>query len=297
VNKIFITGANGFVGKHLIEFCKKKNIPFVAGTRSLYGDLTTQTNWEEILNGCDSIVHLAARVHVMKEKDEDPLKLFRKANVEATLALANAAKKKGVRKFIYISSIKAVNEVSKEFPLRLNDTPMPQDPYGISKLEAEQALMKLHSEGNFEVVIIRPPLVYGKGVKANFEKLFWLVKKDLPLPFGKVNNKRSMVSVLNLCDFIIHCIYHPQSGGQTFFVSDGIDYSLKDILLRMGEVENKHPHLLPIPIGFMKFGASLLGKKAYADRLFGNLHVDISKNETLLGWTPKFSFKDTYLND
>lgn len=293
---IFITGANGFVGKFLCNELAKRNILFKAGTRDTYGDITKQVDWAPLLSGCDSIVHLAARVHVMDEKDNDPLLAFRKMNVEATISLASAAKKSGVKRFIFLSSIKVNGEETGSAPFTASDSPNPHDPYGISKMEAEHELLKLHEPGVFEVVIIRPPLIYGPGVKANFEKLFWLVKKDLPIPFGLVANKRSLVSVLNLCDLIILCLTHPLASGQTFLVSDEKVYSLKELIRLMGKSLGKYPHLLPVPVSIMKFIAALLGKTSYADRLFGNLHVDIEKTKTRLEWKPPFTFEETYKN-
>lgn len=294
MNKIFITGANGFVGKNLIQQLNQKHIPFIAGSREIYGDITEQKNWENFLSGCEVVVHLAARVHIMEENDSDPLTSFRKMNVEATLNLAEAAKKVGVKRFIYISSVKVNGEETTSEPFKASDKPNPQDPYGLSKLEAELGLLKLHTAGTFEVVIIRPPLIYGPGVKANFEKLYWLVRKDLPIPFGKVNNKRSLVSVSNLSDLIIKCFYHPNASGQIFLVSDGHDYSLKELIQVMAKTIGKYPHLIPVPVSLMKFGLKVLGKASYAERLFGNLHVDITKTKTLLEWSPSFSFEDTY---
>jgi nucleoside-diphosphate-sugar epimerase len=291
---IFITGSTGFVGTHLVNQFKNKNINYVAGSRALYGDLTADNDWKSLLKGCDVIIHLAARVHVMEEKEQDPLEAFRIINVIATMKLAEAAKAAGVKRFIYLSSVKVNGEETGEQPFSASDLPNPQDPYGVSKMEAEIALMKLHTNKLFEVVIIRPPLIYGLGVKANFNKLFWLVKKDLPLPFGRVNNKRSLVSVLNLCDLIIRCIDHPCAGGEVFLASDGKDYSLKELILLMGKVLDKQPHLLPIPVELMRCALGFLGKSSYADRLFGNLHVDIEKTKKILDWNPLFSFEDTF---
>jgi UDP-glucose 4-epimerase len=292
--KVFITGANGFVGTQLQKMLRQKAIPFVAGTRSLYGDISTQKNWVELLKDCDSVVHLAARVHVMNETESDPLIAFRKYNVEATLNIAKAAKASGVKRFIFISSVKVNGEETHAKPFTPQDRPAPQDPYGQSKAEAEAELLNLHEPGVFEVVIIRPPLIYGPGVKANFESLMKLVNINLPLPFGLVKNKRSLVSVLNLSDLIITCLIHPGAGGKVFLVSDDNDLSLAELIQKIAVVQNKSAKLLPIPVGLMKLGALLLGKKAYADRLFGNLQVDISETKQILNWRPPFSFEDTF---
>lgn len=292
--KVFITGANGFVGRALVNTLKKKNISFTEGNRSLYGNICEQSSWGNFLAGHEVVVHLAARVHVMDEKSADPLTEFRKMNVEATFNIAKGAKESGVKKFIFISSIKVNGEETSAIPFKESDVPSPLDPYGVSKMEAENALMTLHEKGVFDVIVIRPPLIYGKGVKANFEKLFWLVKKDLPLPFGSVENKRSLVSVLNLCDFIVKCVEHPKAAGEVFMISDDHDYSLRELLEFMGKTLGKYPHLLPVPVRLMKFVASLIGKKAFATRLFGNLHVDVTKAKTLLDWHPPYSFEETF---
>lgn len=291
---IFITGANGFVGQHLCSELAKRSISFKAGTRASYGDILEIDDWSQYIIGCDTVIHLAARVHVMDESQLDPLAAFRKMNVDTTLKLAKNAKSLGCKRFIFISSVKVNGEETGGLPFSAENIPHPHDPYGISKMEAENALLKLHKENVFEVVIIRPPLIYGPGVKANFDKLFWLVKKDLPIPFAKVSNKRSLVSVFNLCDLIILCCNHPKASGQIFLVADSMTYSLNGLINLMGKTLGKHPHQLPIPVGWMKFVATLLGKTSYADRLFGNLHVDIQKTRSLLNWDPPFTFEDTY---
>lgn len=298
--KVFITGANGFVGKNLIKELEKHNIPFIAGVRNSftanevsYGEIQKQKNWAKLLQGADSVVHLAARVHVMNETENDPLKLFREVNVEATLNLAKAAKAVGVKKFIFISSVKVNGEVTTDHAFKADDSPKPEDPYGISKFEAEKALMELHEKDIFDVIIIRPPLIYGPGVKANFEKFFNLVGKGFPLPFGAVNNKRSMVSVFNLSDLIINCLKNPKASGHTFMVSDDYDLSLKELIMKMSEAKNMKAVLIPIPVSLMKLGLSMIGKKDFCVRLFGNLQVDIQNTKNILGWKPPYTFVET----
>lgn len=290
---ISIIGSNGFVGKNLIQICKERGLNFTALTRKDYGDIRHSNAWKNILKG-SVVVHLAARVHVMEENSKDPLAAFREVNVQGTLNLARAAKEMGIKKFIFISSIKVNGEETFEHPFFADDKNFPLDPYSISKKEAEIELLKLHKKGEFDVVIIRPPLIYGKGVKANFQNLFKLVEKRIPLPFGCVSNKRSLVSVFNLCDLIIHCIEHENSGGEIFLVSDDHDYSLKEIIEKMGKVLNIKPIFLYVPVSLMTFLLKVLGRKKYGDRLFGNLQVDIKKTKNILGWKPKYSFQDTF---
>jgi len=294
MTKIFITGANGFVGNHLINEFTKRGLSFVPGSRALYGELSTQAQWEKLLVNCSAVVHLAARVHVMNEKSADPLREFREVNVIGTMNLARASKKIGVKRFIFLSSVKVNGEENFEKAYSADDVPAPLDYYGISKMEAEIELMTLHEPGVFEVVVIRPPLVYGEGVKANFEKLMLLVYRDLPLPFGLVHNVRSMVSVLNLCDLICVTLNHPKASGEVFLVRDAQNYSLREIIIQIAKTRKKTAHLLPVPVGLMKFFLILIGKKSFSDRLFGNLHLDISKNNELLSWTPPYSFQDTF---
>ncbi len=297
----FITGSNGFVGTHLCQELSNRNIPFKKGVRRAadpsevsYGDLSTEGNWDQLFRGIDVVVHLAARVHVMNETSSDPLEEFRKTNVAASVRLAEAARASGVKRFIFLSSIKVNGEETHARPFRADDEPNASDPYGISKREAEDALLSLHEPGAFEVVVIRPPLIYGPGVKANFQSLMRLSGKSLPLPFGSVENRRSMVSVFNLVDLIILCSHHPSAGGNVFLVSDDHDFSLRSLITQMAEVQGRKALLLPVPVFLMKLLATLLGKKAVVDRLFGNLQVDIGKTKSLLGWKPKYGLRNTF---
>lgn len=292
--RVFITGAEGFIGGHLVEELKSRNIDYVSGARKMYGDISKRQDWKEFLTDIDVVVHLAARVHVMKEVSENPLSVFREMNVNATMNLARDAKKLGVKRFIYISSIKVNGEETGEIAYSAKDEPHPQDPYGISKMEAERELMKLHEKNVFEVVIIRPPLVYGPGVKANLERLFALVEKHRFIPFRNVNNKRSFVSVFNLCDLIILCLDHPRAGGEVFLATDGVEYSLRELIELIASILGKRPYLIPIPVSLMRIMFSLVGKKIYSNRLFGNLHLDITKTKELLNWKPTYDFKKTF---
>ncbi|HXH73901.1 MAG TPA: SDR family oxidoreductase [Bacteriovoracaceae bacterium] len=300
---IFVTGANGFVGKHLCHELSSRKIEYKAGVRKFsrvnqveYGDFTLCKDWGPILIRVDVVIHLVARVHVMNENSTDPLAAFMATNCDATINLARAAKEAGVKRFIFLSSVKVNGEGTFDKAFTARDEPSPQDPYGISKMEAEKALMKLHESGVFEIVIIRPPLIYGKGVKANFLNLLNLVKKGIPLPFGMADsNKRSLVSVHNLIDILILCTHHKGAAGQVFMVSDDCDLSTKELVLKMGKASNSSLFLLPVPLFIMKFVAFILGKKAYSERLLGNLQVDISETKSRLNWRPTYTFEETSL--
>jgi len=295
---ILITGGSGFVGQALsqtlinspgykvVQAVRRTAGPSAA--REVYiGDIDVHTSWEEAIKGVQAVIHVAARVHVMRDEANDPLAEFRKVNVAGTLNLARQAVAAGVKRFIFISSIKVNGEGSATGkPYTVNDVPAPIDAYGISKMEAEQGLRQIAEETGIEVVIIRPPLVYGPGVKANFLSMMRWVHKGIPLPLGAINNSRSLVSLDNLVDLILTCIDHPAAANQTFLVSDGEDLSTAELLRRVGAALGKPARLLPVPPKLLEFGASLLGKKAVAQRLLGSLQVDISHTCNALGWKP-----------
>jgi len=238
------------------------------------------------------VIHAAARVHVMSDSENDPLAAFREINVKGSLDLARQAAAAGVKRFIFISSIKVNGErTSKGQPFNSHDAASPEDFYGISKHEAEQGLRALAAETGMEVVIIRPPLVYGPGVKGNFASMIKLVGKGLPLPLGAVHNKRSLVALDNLVDLIITCIDHPGAANETFLVSDGEDLSTTQLLQGVAEAMGKPSRLIPVPASLLQFGTTLLGKKAVAQRLLGSLQVDISHAQKCLNWTPPLTVK------
>jgi len=248
------------------------------------------TDWVEALFGVGTVIHCAARVHVMDEPTAYPLTEFRRVNVDGTLNLARQAATAGVRRFVFLSSIKVNGEGTVlECPYREDDQPAPLDPYGISKYEAEEGLLALAAETGMQVVIIRPVLVYGPGVKANFLSMMRWLSRGIPLPFGAIHNKRSLVALDNLVDLIVTCIDHPAAANQVFLVSDGEDLSTTDLLRRMASALGKPARLLPVPAWLLEFGARLLCKQDLAQRLCGSLQVDISKTRELLGWTPPVS--------
>jgi len=294
--KVLITGATGFIGRTLTkrlvddgQFAVAAAVRQVSADlpdavrQSPVGDIGPDTNWEPVLQQVDVVVHLAARVHVMSDTASDPLAAYRRINRDAAAALALHAASSGVRRFVFLSSLK-VNGDSGIFSE--SDTPAPKDPYGISKHEAEAALREIATRTRMEVVIIRPPLVYGPGVKANFLALMRLVARGIPLPFGAIHNRRSLVAVDNLVDFIVTCIVHPTAANQTFLVSDGADLSTTDLIRRLALAMDRPARLFPIPQTLLMTGAVLLGKRDLAQRLLGTLQVDITKARTVLGWQP-----------
>jgi nucleoside-diphosphate-sugar epimerase len=301
--KVLITGINGFVGKALGDELLAKGFN-VGGTarssvavdfpdtisRFVIKDIDSTTDWQKALDGVDVVIHLAARVHIMKDTASDALAEFRRVNVDGALNLARQAERAGVRRFIFISSIKVNGEATfLGQPYTEADQPAPVDPYGISKREAEDALRLLAGETAMEVVIIRPPLVYGPGVKANFWSMMRWLDKRVPLPLGAIHNQRSLVALDNLVDLIVSCIHHPAAANQTFLVGDGEDLSTTELLRRMAAALGKTAWLVPMPMRVLRCGASLLGKQAVAQRLCASLQVDISKARDLLGWTPPVS--------
>lgn len=298
---IFVTGATGFLGNHLICYLHKKHtydlsaavrsvstvtMPVGVNTHRVAG-LCADTAWKTVLQSVDVVVHCAARVHVMDDTSIDPLAEFRKVNVEGTLRLAREAVEAGVKRFIFISSIKVNGEETLPgAPYTADDTPKPLDPYGVSKMEAERGLMELAEKVDMDVVIIRPVLVYGAGVRANVLTMMRWLSRGIPLPLGAIHNRRSLVALDNLSDLIATCVWHPAAANQVFLVSDGEDLSTTDLLRRMALSLGTSARLLPVPTGLLKIAATLIGKSSFSQRLCGSLQVDISKTRLLLGWSP-----------
>lgn len=298
---ILVTGASGFVGSQLLK--RLSELPEVAVRGTIrkdlmgehsglisVGEINGDTDWSEALQEQSVIIHTAGRAHVMEEAAVDPLVEFRLVNVAGTLNLARQAALAGIRRFVFISSVKVNGErTSLGACFRADDAPAPEDPYGISKKEAEEGLQKIAKETGMDVVIIRPPLVYGEGVKGNFASMARLLAKGLPLPLGAIHNKRSLVALDNLVDLIITCTDHPAAANQVFLAGDGEDLSTSELLHRVGTAMGRPARLVPVPAGILQFGATVVGKKAMAQRLLGSLQVDISKARDLLGWVPPLS--------
>ncbi len=297
--RCLITGATGFVGSavtHALVRCTgykviaavRRSSPLLQQqniNQVIIADLQAATDYSQVLANVDVIIHAAARVHIMNDDVYDPLSEFRRVNVEGTLNLARQAAQAGVQRFVFLSSI-GVNGNHTSKPFTEEDIPHPHDAYSIAKYEAEYALLKLGKETGLEVVVIRPPLVYARYAPGNFKTLIEWVKKGVPLPFGSVQNQRSLVALDSLVDFIVLCATHPKAANEVFLISDGEDVSTTELLRKVGKALGKNIRLIPVPVGLMTFVAKLVGKEDVANRLFGSLQVDSSKARELLGWKP-----------
>jgi UDP-glucose 4-epimerase len=298
--KILVTGANGFIGRSLCKYLAANDLVVVAAVRHHTGASEESRNiqivetgaaysaadWANLLPGCDAVVHLAGRAHIMADKAHDPLAAYREVNVEMTKDLAEAAATAGVKRFVYLSSIKVSGEKTAGEPLREDRRPRLTDPYSVSKFEAENSLREICQRTAMEYVIIRPPLVYGPGVRANFAKLLRLVGWKIPLPLAAIDNARSMVGIDNLVNFISRCLDQPNASGEIFNVSDDEDISTPDLLGRIGVALGIPARLFSLPPPFLKAVFLVLGQKKAFARLTESLQVDITKAKQKLGWRP-----------
>tara|TARA_Y100000310_G_scaffold10215_1_gene10940 strand:+ start:10648 stop:11574 length:927 start_codon:yes stop_codon:yes gene_type:complete len=296
--RLLITGYSGFVGSHFLNSLDSlENVNLLGRSnptvcnKYLKANIDATTDYTKVIDQVDVVIHIAARVHVMNDAAADPLEAFREVNTLGTLNLAKQAVKAGVKRFIFVSSIKVNGEsTSVSKPFCVSDKPKPEDPYGVSKAEAEMQLMALGKETDMEIVIIRPPLVYGEGVKANFASLMKLVGKGLPLPFRSIcNNERSLVSVYNLVDLIKVCIDHPKAANQVFLASDDHDLSTAEMVALMAKVQGKPNLALPVPVWCFKLTGKVLGKQDVIDKLTGSLQLDITHTKNTLNWSPPYS--------
>lgn len=300
---ILVTGANGFIGSVLVERLLREGAPVRAAVRDdsvvppaadtvSVGEIGEATDWSAALAGVQGVVHTAARVHVMKDTHA-LADLYKRVNTDATLNLARQAATAGVKRFVFLSSIK-VNGEETPHGTRISaiSTPAPVDPYGVSKLEAERGLFALAHSTGMEVVVIRPVLVYGPGVKGNFQRMVSWIEKGIPLPFGSINNRRSMIALENLIDVLVLSLKRPAAKNQIFLVSDGDDLSTSDLLRRTARALGKRSRIFPFPAGLLLFAARAIGRGDVATRLFGSLQVDITKTRELLEWTPRVSVND-----
>lgn len=327
MTNILVTGATGFVGSALIEQLLTRGYKVTALVRSLSSNLAPQVKQVPIgdfvayfmpeqsanegeeqnldkdgglkspvsipFQDVDVVVHTAARAHIMKDKSADPVTEYRKANTQVTLSLARQAATEGVKRFIFISTVK-VNGESTEPGKPFSELSIinPTDPYGISKWEAEQGLTRIAEETGMEVVIIRPPLIYGPGVKGNFSSMLKWVGEGFPLPLGRVDNKRSLLALNNLLSFIIQCISHPGAANEVFMLSDREDVSTTELIRKLAYAKGKKPRLLPVPVSWMQCVAAILGKQDVANRLFGSLQISSLKAQQQLDWQPVISIDE-----
>lgn len=307
MTRVLVTGANGFVGKVLCRSLLQSGCLARAGLQTsapwtqlqastpgltefaVVGDLGANPNLNGALENVTVVVHLAARVHMMRDSAGDPIKEYRRVNVYATQALATAAAKQGVRRIVYVSSVKVNGESTSARPFTEADQPDPQDPYAVSKWEAEEALRSIGAKTGIEIVIVRPPLVYGPGVRANFLRLISLAARGIPLPLPDTKNRRSLIGVENLADFLVRCVTHPEAANETFMVSDGEDVSTRELIARIASALGRSARFLPVPESAVRLAARLAGKEPALNRLFGSLVVNSDKARQKLGWKPPFT--------
>lgn len=302
--KIAVTGANGFVGRaivrqlaesgHQVLAYARQGVADAPGVEALAApDLGVLADWGfKPGQNIEVLVHTAARVHVMRDGAADPLVEYRRVNVAGTLALAHQAMAAGVRRFVFLSSVKVNGESTPSgSAFRRDDRHFPDTPYGLSKLEAEQGLAQITAQGGMELVIVRPPLVYGPGVGANFLRLMDVVQHGLPLPFGRIENARSLIYVDNLAAAVAHCCVHPAAAGKTYLVSDGVSVSTPALIRAIAAAMGRPARLLPVPPRWMQAAAAVLGKREEADRILGSLVVDDTPLRDELDWRPPHSFE------
>jgi nucleoside-diphosphate-sugar epimerase len=301
---VLVTGANGFVGAAVCAAAAARGWRVRGAVRSarelsagaepiVVGTVNGSTDWTCALEGADAVIHLAARVHVMVETSSDPLADFRELNVHATRNLAEQAVHAGVRRFVYVSSVKVNGEETRDgLSFSDADVPAPEDPYGISKWEAEQALRQVSDATRLEVVVVRPPLVYGPGVRGNFIQMLRIVSRGVPLPFASVRNSRDLVYLANLADALITCVAHPAAVGKTYLISDGEGVSTPSLLRQVASALGVSSRLLPFPPALLRLAGQLTGRSSQVERLLGSLRVDGGRIRSDLQWSPPYSFRE-----
>ncbi|MDP4028645.1 MAG: SDR family oxidoreductase [Gallionella sp.] len=301
--RFLVTGANGFVGQYLCAELFRQGQTVRAAVRSasahiddvevaVVGAIDGETNWADVLRDVDVVIHIAARVHVMKDAAADPLSEFLRVNMQGTANLAYQAAVAGVKRLVYVSSIKVNGERTTETqPFVESSQPDPQDPYAVSKWQGEQALRQIAQETDLEAVIVRPPLVYGTGVKGNFIRLLAAVGKGIPLPLASVRNKRSLIYLGNLVDALILCASHPAAAGKTYLVRDGEDISIPDLVRQLASGLGRHARLFPLSVELMRGLGSLFGKLESVERMVGSLRVNDDLIRKELGWKPRFTLQ------
>lgn len=297
--KIAVTGAAGFIGRALCSHLADsghKVVPMVRIASGLPGErivgtMDAATDWRAALSGCATVVHLVARVHMMNDTVQNPLALYRATNTDATLNLTRQAAQAGMKRFVFISTLK-VNGEGRDAPYRETDVPAPQDAYAISKWEAEQGLKDIAQQTGLEVVVLRPPLVYGPGVGANFLRLMQTVERGWPLPLRAIHNCRSLLYLGNFTDAIRLCVEHPDAAGQTFLLDDGQAISTPELIRALADAMGRPAHLLRVPVGLLRLAARMTGKSAAVSRLTGSLYVDSHAIRARLGWVPPYSMQE-----
>jgi nucleoside-diphosphate-sugar epimerase len=303
---VLVTGANGFIGRALCRALEGRGHAVRAAARTaearpkeshdrssvVVGEIGPDTEWDRALEDIDVVVHLAARVHVMREVAADPLAEYRRVNTAGTERLAWAAARAGVKRFVFMSSIKANGEETHDRPFTEADPPHPVDAYGISKWEAEQALKRVSEQSGLEVVILRPPLVYGPGIGGNFLSLWKAIDKGFPLPLGAIHNRRSLIYLGNLVDAVLRCIEHPAAAGKTYVVRDGEDVSTPELVRRIAKALGRPAKLLPFPVPLLTAAMRVTGKSELIARLLGSLTVDDSLIRSELGWARPYSMAE-----
>ena len=299
MSKLLITGGTGFIGKAICENLKSYNYLVNITSRNNHlkkqnglifhniGEIDQNTKWIDVLDGVNCVIHCAAKTHLLKDLKKNSLFAFRKVNVEGTINLAKQAAACGVKRLIFLSSIKVNGEKTVESSMfKHNDISKPEDAYGISKWEAERGLWEISKQTGLEVVIIRAPLVYGRGVKGNLKRLIKLIKSGTPLPFSLVKNKRSLIGIDNLVDIITRCIDHSNAAGKTFLVCDGEDLSTPDLLHFIASAMGRSARMFPLPISLLKLFGFVLRRQSDVDRLIGSLQIDNSFTKEILNWNP-----------
>ena len=299
-NKILVTGSNGFVGKALCQMLRNRGDNYIGSVRNkalaikgqdyiIVDSLDANTDWRKALDGCDTVVHLAGRTHILNDNIDDPLAAFRLTNTQGTLNLAEQAAECGVSRFIFLSSIGVNGAVTSGIPYSSNDSPSPHSPYSVSKLEAEIGLCGIARRTTLDVVIIRSPAIYGKNAPGNFGLIQKFIKYGIPLPFGSIDNKRSLVAIENIVSFITVCIEHPRAENELFLVSDDHDLSTLEIVELMGKIIGKKPKTVKLPLKLLCFILTILGQRKAAVSLMSDLQLDIARSRELLEWSPPFS--------
>lgn len=307
MKRVLVTGANGFVGRHLIDMLHTNGWSVRGAVRStealgflsdfveghVVGSIDGETDWGAALDGVDVVVHLAARVHVLNDTVANPLEAYREVNVHGTRRLLEASVAAGVRRFVFMSSVKAAGESTREGnPFTEADECRPEDEYGITKGEAERLVLAAGRDGSIETVIIRPPMVYGPGVRANFLRLMRAVEVGIPLPLGSVRNGRSMVYVNNLADAVSVCMEHPNAADEVFFVADDEVLATSGLVAELARAMDKRPRLVPVPVSLLRGMGRIVGRSGEIERLTGSLVVSTDKIKRKLDWAPPWSVSE-----